>query len=97
MNRPSDSGSSDRARQGLWRLMLKLPAMRGRLQILAAQSLVLNELCEAYEDASLALERLSIQRDLASAERLTEYRTLCTDIETDVVHLVLQQSRNEPN
>jgi hypothetical protein len=89
-------GGSDTAQRGLWRLMLKLPAMRGRLQILAAKSSMLKDLCEAYEEASLAAERLLKESSKANASRLLEYETICAEIETDIVRLVLQQSRNVP-
>ena len=56
--RDSDAGhASKTAQRGLWRLMLKLPALRGRLQILAARSRQFDDLFEAYEEASHALER----------------------------------------
>ncbi|SFB32613.1 hypothetical protein SAMN03159496_02950 [Rhizobium sp. NFR07] len=90
-------GSSDLARRGLWRLMLKLPAMRGRLQILAQKSTVLTDLCEAYEEASMAAERMSREIPHANPSRLAEYQSICSEIETDVVHLVLQKSRNVPD
>lgn len=85
---------AQKAQQGLWRLMLKLPALRGRLQILAASSSVLEDLCEAYEVASSAYEALSKRNAAGDAARAEEYKSLCLDIEGDVIHLVLQRAKN---
>jgi hypothetical protein len=99
MDKRGDSvgDGSDPAQRGLWRLMLRLPAMRGRLQILAAKSTMLKDLCEAYEEASLAVERLAKEGQKTSLARLAEYEIICEEIETDIVRLVLQQSRNVPD
>ncbi|OOO15806.1 hypothetical protein BTE56_22730 [Agrobacterium pusense] len=72
----------DSARRGLWRLMLKLPALRGQLQIIAAQTTDLNELFEAYEMAASALERFRKEEDRA---RVREYETVCSAIEEDII------------
>lgn len=74
--------------------MLKLPALRGRLQILAATSSVLEDLCEAYEIASSAYEALSKRNAPGDAAKAVEYENLCLEIEGDVIHLVLQRARN---
>ncbi|MBW9060469.1 hypothetical protein JNB77_19030 [Rhizobium pusense] len=72
----------DSARRGLWRLMLKLPALRGQLQIIAAQTTDLNELFEAYEMAASALERFRKEEDRT---RVREYETVCSAIEEDII------------
>ncbi|TGR65749.1 hypothetical protein EN837_21805 [bacterium M00.F.Ca.ET.194.01.1.1] len=72
----------DSARRGLWRLMLKLPALRGQLQIIAAQTTDLNELFEAYEMAASALERFRKEEDRT---RVREYETICSAIEEDII------------
>jgi hypothetical protein len=72
----------DSARRGLWRLILKLPALRGQLQIIAAQTTDLNELFEAYEMAASALERFRKEEDRT---RVREYETVCSAIEEDVI------------
>lgn len=92
MDERGDSSGSDLVQRGLWRLMLKLPSMRGRLQIVVVKSIFLRDLCEAYEEACMAVERLSKQDLQINAHRIGEYQSLCAEIETDVVHLVLQQS-----
>ncbi|MDL2409409.1 hypothetical protein PY650_28015 [Rhizobium calliandrae] len=73
------------ARRGLWRLMLRLPAMRGRLQILGAKSSALQDLFEAYEDASVTLERLLREPDGAAPQMIREYETICSEVENEVI------------
>ncbi|MDP9772250.1 UNVERIFIED_ORG: hypothetical protein QE434_001039 [Rhizobium sp. SORGH_AS 755] len=77
----------DSARRGLWRLMLKLPALRGQLQIIAAQTTDLNELFEAYEMAASALERFRKEEDRT---RVREYETVCSAIEEDIIQHILR-------
>jgi hypothetical protein len=93
----TEGRGSGTAQRGLWRLMLKLPAMRGRLQILAAKSSSLNDLCEAYEEASLALERMLRDRPREDCPLVEEYETVCAEIETDVIHYVLQNRLSVPD
>ncbi|MDR7147956.1 hypothetical protein [Rhizobium sp. BE258] len=91
MDKSSGTGvnGSGTAQRGLWRLMLKLPAMRGRLQILAATSPSITDLFEAYEEASLTLERMSKDRPRSQCPLREEYETVCAEIESDVIHYVL--------
>lgn len=74
-------------RRGLLRLMLKMPALRGTLQILSATNSDLLGLCGAYEDASTALERLRKERGNANRAAIAEYEELCTDLETDIIRM----------
>jgi hypothetical protein len=77
--------------RGLLRLMLKLPLLRGQLQILAGRSMPLGELCQAYGEASAMLERVENGR-LSSEEGLVvEYRFLCADIEAEVIQYCLER------
>jgi hypothetical protein len=73
------------AQQGLLKLMLKLPALRGRLQLLAVSSKSLENYCEAYGEARAMLERLESGREVHDDGALDEYRTICSEIESDVV------------
>ncbi|QFY63414.1 hypothetical protein FZ934_24430 (plasmid) [Rhizobium grahamii] len=82
---------SKEAQRGLWRLMLKLPAIRGRLQVIAATSSRLNGAFEAYEEACVALERFKRERDRDSCPLVEEYEALCTEIESDVLAAVLDE------
>lgn len=77
-------------RSGLWRLMLKLPALRGQLQTLVVDSEPLGNLCEAYEDASVALERLRNVPGDANGPMVKEYEVVCLEIESDVIRYCLK-------
>lgn len=85
----SSGASTDLAQSGLLKLMLRLPSIRGRLQILASHSPSLMELCEAYGEASAALERLENGRLSQEADLLAEYRSVCSEIEADVIKYCL--------
>jgi hypothetical protein len=80
-------GSSER---GLWRLMLKLPALRSRLQILAARNASITNLFEAYEDASVAFQRLGAAPGERNRLLALEYETICCEIETEVIAYCLE-------
>ena len=82
-------GSYDAAQTGLLKLMLKLPSVRGRLQILAGHSPPLLELCEAYGEATETLEKLERGLMIAQDGILEEYRATCAEIEADVIELCL--------
>ncbi|MBB3390554.1 hypothetical protein FHT82_003317 [Rhizobium sp. BK275] len=88
---------TETAQRGLWRLMLKLPAMRGRLQLLASKSRSLSDLFEAYEEASLVLERLMRQPGEEHRPMVVEYETICAEIESDIIQYVLERGSNVPN
>lgn len=79
--------TNDAVRRGLWRLMLRLPAIRGRLQIAAARSARLDDLFEAYEVAAVALERFQRAHD---CPKVLEYESVCHEIEADVIQYLLQ-------
>lgn len=80
------TGSSER---GLWKLMLKLPAVRGRLQIVEKLHPSITNLFEAYEDASSALDRMR-KNGSTTPEIIAEYETICVEIEADVIKMCLQ-------
>lgn len=60
----------------------EVAALRGQLQIIAAQTTDLNELFEAYEMAASALERFRKEEDRT---RVREYETVCSAIEEDII------------
>ena len=93
----TDRNGSGAAQRGLWRLMLKLPAMRGRLQLLAAKSSSLDDLFEAYEEASSTLERMAKDRAREECPLVEEYETVCSEIESDVIHYVVQHPLGVPD
>lgn len=76
-------------RRGLLKLMLRMPAMRDRLQLLSANDNVL-ALCGAFEDASATLERLQRDRTGVNGTTIVEYEQLCRDIEREILELCSQ-------
>ncbi|TCR91970.1 hypothetical protein [Rhizobium sp. BK376] len=86
----SDRPPDGAAQRGLWRLMLKLPSIRGELQMFAARNRALDDLCEAYEDASVTLERIRKKPGDTDYTLVREYETICTEIETEVIKYCVQ-------
>ncbi|AXA37859.1 hypothetical protein [Rhizobium leguminosarum] len=87
----------DRAeQQGLWKLMLRLPAVRGRLQILIVNNAALGSLCEAYQEASSMLEKLRGSMLASDPGMIREYETICSEIETEVIQYCLQHHSRVP-
>ena len=76
---------SEASHRGLLKLMLRLPSLRGELQLLWRKDASLGSLCEAYEDATATFERLSKSKGNDEGGLVEEYRALCLDLENDVV------------
>jgi hypothetical protein len=74
-------------RRGLVRLMLKLPALRGRLQILSATNAGVFSLCGAFEEASATLDRLRKENSQVDPAVIREYETLCEEIEREIIEM----------
>lgn len=74
---------------GLWKLMLKLPAVRGKLQLLSARDDPIVHLFEAYDDACLTLQRLRSATGDKNAPMIKEYENVCLEIEADVIDYCL--------
>lgn len=74
---------------GLWKLMLKLPALRGKLQLLAARDDPIVHLFEAYDDACLTLQRLRGATAEKNVPMIQEYEKVCLEIEADVIDYCL--------
>ncbi len=87
---------SDAERRGLRRLMLKLPAVRGRLHTMTGKSESLGSLCEAYEDASATLDRLRSDVGDANRAMIHEYEIVCAEIEADVIKYCLERGGDVP-
>ena len=85
------------AQRGLWRLMLKLPALRGKLQILNAKTTSLVSLCEAYEDSCVTLQRLRSDPFQVNSLMLKEYETICLEIEADVIQYCIDHTGRVPD
>jgi hypothetical protein len=78
-------GSSQLARLGLARLSLRLPsAKRDALRATVMARPILNELFEAYEEASVALEKFR-RRPHIDASLINEYEAICAEIERDLM------------
>ena len=87
----SDQGSMsleiEQNRRGLVKLMLKMPALRGRLQILGATNAGMFSLCGAFEEASATLDRLRKEESLVEPSVVREYEALCDDIEREIIEM----------
>lgn len=79
---------SPMAKRGLWKLMLKLPALRGELQILAVKDGALESFCESYEEASETLARVQQERNPPYGI-VEEYQSICDEIESEVINYCL--------
>ena len=79
------STAIDQNRRGLVKLMLRLPAVRGRLQILSATNAGIFSLCGAFEEASSTLDRLRSEDSQVDPIVLREYELLCEEIEQDIL------------
>ncbi|MBY3038804.1 hypothetical protein [Rhizobium laguerreae] len=75
----------DAAHRGLLKLMLRLPSLRGELQLLWPNDASFEALCEAYEDATVTLDRLLTSPREGEDELIDEYRIVCRALESDIV------------
>ena len=74
----------DAASRGLLRLMIRLPALRGELQIIHGHDNLFRELAEAYEEAAQMLSSL-YSNPMAERTLIREYESICSGIEDEVV------------
>jgi hypothetical protein len=74
-------------RRGLVKLMLRLPALRGQLQIVSAKNPCMFSLCGAFEDASSTLDRLRKEKTGENQSVIREYETLCVELEREIIEL----------
>ena len=75
----------DRERRGLIKLMLKMPALRGKLQLLSATNSDVLGLCGAFDDATSTLDRLRKENMPVNPAMIAEYESLCEDIEKEII------------
>lgn len=68
--------------------MLKLPVLRGQLQLLSAKDSSLHSLCEAYDEATSMLDR-ERSGQLQDKAVLAEYELICREIEEEVIAICL--------
>lgn len=74
-------------RRGLIKLMLRLPALRGKLQIISATNADMFSLCGAFEDASSTLDRLRKEKTGANQSVIREYENLCDELEQEIIEI----------
>ena len=87
---------SEPKQRGLLKLMLKLPVIRGQLQLLSTRNASLESLCEAYDDATSMLDRQRGRQPPDTAV-LAEYESICREIEEEVIALCLtREGRDLP-
>lgn len=79
-------------RRGLLKLMLKMPALRGQLQVLGARDAGFLSLCGAFDDASNTLERLQRGDQEKNREIILEYQKICAEIEQDIIQTCLSKN-----
>ena len=88
-------GDTDYGRRGLMKLMMRMPALRGQLQILAVRDEHFLSLCGAFEDASITLEALQSVGSEREASKVSEYERVCSEIEAEVIAICYQAQRGE--
>jgi hypothetical protein len=76
--------------------MLRLPALRKELEDLNTVKQPMSGLFEAYEDASVTLERLRHDGRFEDAYLLPEYEAICSEIEGDVIAFYVRRFDSEP-
>ena len=76
-------------RRGLLKLMLKMPALRGQLQVLSARDEGILGLCGAFDDATDTLERLRLSDPERHRLIILEYENICAEIEQDIIKICI--------
>jgi len=80
----------DHERRGLMKLMLRMPALRGKLQLTSVTNPDMLSLCGAFEDASTMLERLRKERSPNNTSAITEYEILCEELEQEIIEMCIR-------
>ena len=84
------TAEADIERRGLMKLMLRMPALRGKLQLLSAANPELRGLCGAFEEASSTLERLRKENVPVNSTAINEYEILCEEIEAEIIEMCIR-------
>ena len=66
---------------------MRMPALRGRLQVLGAMREDFLSLCGAFEDASATLDELRRSADGRNQAAIVEYEELCREIEKEIIDI----------
>lgn len=77
----------DRCRRGLLKLMLRMPALRGKLRLLSARDDDFRSLCGAFEEAQMMLERLRGHQSCNDPAEIAEYEQVCSGIENEIISM----------
>lgn len=91
-----EASRKEMTQRGLLRLMLKLPSVRGKIQLLASHSRPFQELCEAYGEAASTLDKLEKGQLVEHDGMLAEYRATCAEIEVEVIEFCLDDRDSVP-
>jgi len=78
----------DYDRRGLAKLMLRLPALRGELQLMAARDAGFLNLCGAFDEASTMLGKLRKKNDEKDRFIEEEYELIVAQIELEVINML---------
>jgi len=70
--------------------MLRMPALRGELQLLSARNDDFRSLCSAFEDAQATLERLRTSQQCQNSPEIAEYERICSEIEDDILSIYMK-------
>ena len=84
-------GEPNLNRQGLIKLMLRMPALRGQLQLLAARDDHFLSLCGALEEASVTLASLKARTPPDEWSKVPEYEQICAEIEDEIISICYQK------
>jgi hypothetical protein len=78
---------TDYSRRGLVKLMLRMPALRGQLQVLGTRNPDFLSLCGAFEEASATLERLRGEHLNYMKSEIAEYENICQELEQEIISM----------
>lgn len=73
--------------RGLKRFMLRMPALRDKLQMLSTRKTEFFNLCGAFDEAVTTLERLREGSESPDPLIIAEYESICIDIESEIVRI----------
>lgn len=76
-------------KRGLLKLMIRLPALRGGLQILGAQPGLHGVIFLAYDQATSMLADLRATANERDCDLVLEYEAACRALETEIIHRCL--------
>lgn len=78
---------ADYNHRGLIKLMLRMPALRKRLQEVSTANPDMLSLCGAFDEASSTLDRLRKDGTRSDPAMVQEYESLCEQIEHEIIEI----------